>query len=311
MKRIVKKNYKILIGIVIGIIISTTIVYSAENILTGEDISYDNKTSGEETVQGAIDELYEKANKSKAPKPNNTNIVAVYYYDETKGSEDFCVTGDEETCKVNTCYLNKAKDSCPSGTIVEYKVNDNDTVRFHVMKDNGSKMILQSQQNTLNSIQWYTENNNSYGPTTALSELEKATENWANVNTFDYSIGDDKSTLGYSGCNGSQEWTTTPYILEKKGIKARMITMQEVISFGCNNEDNNNIVSCPIWMYNYLKDSINFGGTINDSNALASYWTMSTAMWKDIMAFVIYKNTYSTLSTNLKSGARAVVEINK
>ena len=85
MKKIVKKNYKILIGIIIGIIISTTIVYSAENILTGSDVTYSNGSSSSDNVQGAIDELYKKVDSYKEYIPNdnpNRNIVKAYKYDE-------------------------------------------------------------------------------------------------------------------------------------------------------------------------------------------------------------------------------------
>ena len=104
MKKIVKKNYKILIGIIIGIIISTTIVYSAENILSGSDVTYSNGSSSADNVQKAIDELYEKSKKQQVPDITKLpNIVSALYYSEDE-SKDYCITGDEDTCKVITCY---------------------------------------------------------------------------------------------------------------------------------------------------------------------------------------------------------------
>lgn len=57
------KNYKLLIGIIIGIIISGSVVYAAETLIESIQIHYDNSVSGGtyETVQQAIDELYEKS----------------------------------------------------------------------------------------------------------------------------------------------------------------------------------------------------------------------------------------------------------
>ena len=60
--KIIKNNYKIVLGIMIGILITGTTVYAATAI-AGKDITYSNTTSGlsATTVQGAIDEIYEKS----------------------------------------------------------------------------------------------------------------------------------------------------------------------------------------------------------------------------------------------------------
>ena len=60
MKKIIKDNYPILIGILIGII-SISGVYAASTMIESEEVTYDNKEShGEYTnVQESIDELYE------------------------------------------------------------------------------------------------------------------------------------------------------------------------------------------------------------------------------------------------------------
>ena len=62
-KNIIKKNYKIMIGFMLGGIIFGTFVY-AETVFKSSDIAYDNSSSGltSTNLQGAIDELYEKAN---------------------------------------------------------------------------------------------------------------------------------------------------------------------------------------------------------------------------------------------------------
>ncbi len=318
MKKVVKKHYKIVIGLIIGILISATVVYAAQTVLMGNEISYDNGTSHgtSNNVQGAIDDLYDKVS-SHIDTTNLPNIIVAYAYSESEDNK--CITGDEETCKVTYCYTDKEKSSCNVGDIILYRVNDNETVRFHVMHDDGEKLTLQSQKNTVSKIAWYSTGNekienttcigcdNSKGPETVLTALETATENWTNVNTFDYSIGDDKSTLGYSGCDGNNKWIANPYSLERKNVKARMITMQEAIIFGCNIEGNG---FCPIWMKNYLQDSISFNGTVNSNDN--SYWTMSTASWGNlIIAFRILASGTNSYFPNIKVGARAVVEINK
>ncbi len=314
MKNIVKKHYKILIGIIIGIIISTTIVYSAENILTGGDISYDNKTSGEDTVQGAIDELYEKA-KTNCPNGDicslkkeitlsnrNSNIVKAYKYDENSESNAYCIKGSESTCKETDCinYINQY--SCSAGTIIDYQVNDTDTVIFHVVHDDGEKMTLQSQQDIVEAVKWNETGDITGGPITALAALEEKTNNWNNVNTLAYSIGDNTKTLKYSGCEGDVNCNAKTYELTKDNVKSRMITMQEVFAVGCKSGRD----TCPKWM---------------NSNAPYFSWTMSTRDTTKESSDT-YKNypyhvdlNYNATCWNHDSktlqSVRAVVEINK
>ncbi len=64
MKKVIKNNYKILIGIIIGIvIISVSIVYAESTMIDSEEVTYDNEATHETVtnVQEAIDELYERS----------------------------------------------------------------------------------------------------------------------------------------------------------------------------------------------------------------------------------------------------------
>ena len=61
MKLFIKRNYKLLIGLVIGLVLSTTGVIAA-TIFSGTDIQYTgNKVTGASNIQQAIDGLYDKA----------------------------------------------------------------------------------------------------------------------------------------------------------------------------------------------------------------------------------------------------------
>ena len=59
-----KKNYKIIIGIIVGIIISSSIVVANSYKGAASDVGYDNSTSGlySSNVQDALDELYDMKN---------------------------------------------------------------------------------------------------------------------------------------------------------------------------------------------------------------------------------------------------------
>ena len=55
-------NYKILIGFIIGVVLSTTSVYAFTYMGSGKDLVYDNQKSeiSATNVQDALDEIYQK-----------------------------------------------------------------------------------------------------------------------------------------------------------------------------------------------------------------------------------------------------------
>ena len=172
------------------------------------------------------------------------------------------------------------------------------------------KMTLQTQKNTISSVQWYKENTFEHGPETALNALEEKTNNWTNVNTFDYSIGEEDSTLGYSGCrSGKNICEYSSYTLNKTGVKTRMITFQEAKKLGCKESGED---TCPIWMYSYLKDS-KYNGNQQDTDSSNYYWLMSATDFASYPAYImVHLGRINTCaSTTGYLGARAVVEISK
>lgn len=305
-----------MLGFVIGVIVSGIGVYAATTI-TSANISYDNSKSGltSTDLKGAIDELYEKYEKSDIRKQGN--FVSAYTYSTASSTK--CITGEEETCKKSTCYKSKTSGSCKAGDIIKYKVNDTDIVTFHVMYDNGSTLTMQSQKNTINNTEWYKDDDdNSKGPLTVLPALEKATKGWSNVNNQTYTMGStdfngNAATRCYDGgtrliCEGNQ------YTLPERIGKARMITAHEATSFGCKKSEN----TCPIWMYNYLYKSNNYGGTQNDDSTYGNlrnegYWTMSSYGTNFQGACLVLKSGIWSASRVYETayGARAVVVVNK
>ena len=316
------------------IVLLITVVFSvvgvtAATLIKGKEVTYDNTTSklSSTNVQDALDEL---SDKSKLK--NRKNIVEAYTYNQTIGASNYCVTGDEETCVETTCYQNKTSGSCPAGTIIVYKVNDNKTVRFHVMYDNGDTLTMQSQRNTIYNTEWidaadYAAENtdgticsytscNDEGPITILNALESATAGWTNVNTLTYTIGTTTfKTNAFTGCSSYSECTTNTYTLSERSAKARMITLQEAAILGCTTTSK----SCPVWLYNYLSTSTENGGTISDTyvgpngNTNDGYWLITA---NNSHAFYVWNINFRGYTgyndtVNGDRGARAVVEINK
>ena len=322
-KKIFKNNYKILIGLILGVIISVGGVYAAATI-SGSTVSYSNTTSGlsSTTVQDAIDELYNKTDIRKM-----SNFVAAYKYSTEEATK--CITGEEDTCEKSVCYKVKTR-NCPTGTIIKYKVNDTDIVTFHVMYDSGPTLTMQSQKNIINNTNWISASDyeaynadstscsydscHDEGPMTVLVALERITNSWTNVNNQTYKMGTTIfETNAYTGCSNYNSCTTNTYTLASRTSKARMITVQEAADLGCTTTQK----SCPIWLYNYLYNSKDYGGTVNDNSRDSEtnldnygYWTMSASRsgaWSvNYSGYMISHKTYDNLN-----GARAVVEVSK
>lgn len=83
-----KKHYKFIVGIVIGLILSGIVGY-AESTISSANVPYNNSDSGlkSSTLQGAIDELYEKTIPCEVTSGTGKNIGDVI----TCGTESFYV----------------------------------------------------------------------------------------------------------------------------------------------------------------------------------------------------------------------------
>ncbi len=310
----IKKNYKLIVGIIIGAILTGTTVYAA-TIISSINVGYSNESSKlvADNVQDAIDETYKKLDSYKEYIVNdnpNRNIIKAYKYNEDEESSTYCITGEEKSCFITSCYDNYAKDSCPAGTIIEYKVNENNTFKFYVMFDKGKTLLLQSQNDTINSVAWYSEKvDNRNGPLTLLEALEKETSTWVNVNSQTYEMGKTIFALNsvYTGCSLSLNCDINVYALDSRTAYARVITVQEALALGCKQYEE----TCPNWMFNNV--SLNKG-----------YWTMSArSTWYDNAITIYYGRIVSNdpnssvgkmirmRNTDYLLGARAVVEINK
>lgn len=250
---------------------------------------------------------------------SESNIVKAYTYNEGANDTDVCVTGEEESCVLTTCYQDRTAGSCPVGTIIDYMVNDANTVRFHVVEDLGNTLVMQSQKNTYYSTVWYTGTDNTKGPVAALDALEGETNTWNNVNDQTYTMGTTlfKDNL-YTGCSSSSSCTANTYTLPTKTVKSRMLTLQEASALGCTQ----NPQSCPIWLGNYLGTSDQYGGTVNDTGPTditrpqggnSSYWLMNAYLSNTTQSWALnaLRNVSASSSNTATYGVRAVVEVSK
>ncbi len=309
----IKRNYKLIVGIIIGLLIAGTTVYAA-TIISSINVGYSNESSNlvADNVQDAIDEVYDKS--------FNKDLITAYEYSE---QEPKCINGEEKTCVKTDCY--KKGKTCKQGTVIKYYVKENEYHYFYVLHDDGTKITMQQRENTIRNIPWHAgANDNSKGPDTVLLALEQATSTWTNVNVLNYEPG--VTTLyenANTGCSTTEDYkikcetnTYTSSVLGKRKARARMITALEASATGCLVDKRS---SCPDWMHNYLNISKNYGGsynndTLNESGVTDNaYWTMSTDYSSTTNVWTVIRegHLYSTYTTNTTLGARAIVEITK
>ncbi len=220
---------------------------------------------------------------------DNPNIVGAYTYNEAT-----CPTGREETCQPTTCLVSG---TCPAGTIISYKVNENTIQDFYILHGDEDKLTLLSTYEVIPSIVWSLTNDRSTGPIPALQELEKFTNSWTNVLEVTY----DDTTYGRSGCSyNGLACISDIYTLASRTVRARMISVPEAVQVGCTE----NINSCPSWMFTEGK----FYWTMNaTTGGCASCAWMIDGGSNPNSAHVGY---YQAVQGGDFIGVRAVIEIN-
>jgi len=254
----------------------------------------------------------------------NENITAAFTYDQVNDATK-CITGEEPTCQPTKCYENNDKDSCHAGTIIKYKVSNTEEYYFHVVKDDGKTMTLQSRNSLGNRDSWYQNDStpgvsdNTKGPLTYIEKIEKRCEGWTNAKDLEYEMGvTEFNKNAFTGCDDNLSCTTNTYTMKNRTAKARMITVQEAVMVGCTTTAG----SCPIWMYNYTYNATAAGGTEDDTYApnssyntgtftMNAYTGNSTQVWYVTNTGTLSKaNTYSLNNSN-GYGIKTVIEISK
>ncbi len=161
---------------------------------------------------------------------------------------------------------------CEPGTPLLIQVNDIDTYKFYVLKDNGEKVKLIMAENLVNNIV-YAPSDNLEGPTEALNYLKKETDDWTNLEERNVKISDENKEKVYTD------------IYEK--LRATLPSYSDVYKFKSEK---------------YLYDNLNNG---------SGYW-LSTATNKSFYAWSIVNNDIKTTDVSIESlGIRPVIEVYK
>lgn len=301
------RNGKVIVSGLISDFIDGVLL--GDRIATGNSNTYNLRVWLDEDSfnSDATGKVFKKVLKIEASqKISNRNIVEAFKYD------DMCITGGESSCVKTKCYKEKGVSSCPSGTIIKYKVNDNEIVNFHVMFDEGNTMTLQSQKNVVYNTKWSDDLlDDSLGlyktPLNIFMALEEATKTWSNVNNQTFKMGKTVfMTNEYTSCDQAGICSgDDSYRLDRRTVKARMITVQEAKVLGCNDKNG----SCPRWLFNYLN-----GSTVNNIDEMAGdrYFTLNRYENYSSTCIAISNNgNFALPSVSDQLGTRAVVVINK
>ena len=252
-KEKIKNNKRFLLGILVGLLISSGSVYAASII--SKDVSYDNSSSKltSTNVQGAIDELYktatEKIAEAKKECPDGAECVFKLCKRATTLHTEVCSQTDTSIyCQVDGYELNDTitygnlgtKGTLSSGDAFDCDVNgdgvyDSETERFYYVSDmtNGvtsdlNTAVLVYYNNVSGGVASnstafaYDSKRNTYenGPVTAVAQLP-TTSQWKNVSLTNTTrdITDETGTVRKAG-------------FSYEGYAARLLTYQEVYN-GC------------------------------------------------------------------------------
>jgi hypothetical protein len=311
------KNKWIFIIAILVIILGIVIYFNRD------DISQLIGISTKETYDSISILTDGKSDETKTCNSNKPNLIWALEYNDTVSSstDGYCVSGKEDTCKASTCYMDKSVGSCPAGTIILYRVNDDKIYYFNVLHDDGATITMQMNTYIIlddgtNTFSQNASGNNSEGPITALDTIEEFTKDWTNVNQLNYCLGKGCTPFlkypnnsvyksDYTGYDPTDDkntgtWTysygeSTPIV--RNGY-ARVISIQEALDDGC--WSTRNASECPSWFY--------------DNNH--GYWTLNTS-W--VVSYTSGFNAFNSTWTynqnhgmiNYSIGLRPVIEINK
>ena len=327
-----KNNYKIIIGIIIGVVISGCGVYAA-TVIAASSVGYtDNASLGATNVQDAIDKLNTKATtkikEAEAKCPDGYKCIKPLCKRATTLHTETCSqTSTSAYCQADGYALNDTitygnlgtTGTLTSGDAFDCDVNgdgvyDSATERFYYVSDMTNGVTQDSNTAVLiyynnvsggvasNSTAYaYDTNKDAYtnGPETAIKQLP-TTSQWKNVSLINVTrnITDEKNTVRKSA-------------FSYEGYAARLITAQEV-SAGCGFTVGNRTTGELSSKCKYLMENTQYS-----SSSLKTYgeWLESPRASYSYNAWRVYASTryvsHSTVTNTGDYGVRPAIEVLK
>ena len=331
-KEKIKNNKRFLLGILVGLLISSGSVYAASII--SKDVSYDNSSSKltSTNVQGAIDELYKTATDkiadAKKECPDGKICKTEICKRATTLHTEVCSQKDtSKYCQSDGYALNDTikygnlgtKGTLSSGDAFDCDVNgdgvyDSETERFYYVSDMTNGVTSDSNTAVLvyynnvsggvasNSTAYaYDTNKDAYtnGPITAKEQLP-TTSQWKNVSLTN-------TTRDITDNNGTVRKTGFSY----EGYAARLLTVQEV-NTGCGITVGNQVTGELSTKCKYLMENTRYS---SESLGTIGEWLESPRVGLSIYAWRVLTGVnrvnIDVASNSSNTGVRPAIEVSK
>ena len=188
MKKVIKNNYKFILGIIIGLIISITTVYAVEAYIESNKVSFDNKHTKTNNVQDAIDELYERSGMHKDKwvdkELNGADPVLQYPLIPVEINDD----GEAYYANENSEWYNYSEKRWANAVIlIDNPSNKNYGVGDHILKDD-----IQSYFVWIPRYKYKVWNKGDYTKAISFSELQDMADDTENKYAFRNVFGKPK-----------------------------------------------------------------------------------------------------------------------
>ena len=301
--KIIKKNIKLLIGIIIGILISGSAVI-AETIIEANHIKYSNSKTEKTNVQDAIDELYELSENLR----HNNFASLILKNNKVINKKPTLTTSSNNTSDESGLYKST---NTNSGTTYYFRGNvENNYVNFagftwRIVRINEDGTIRIVMQDGINNDTKYTFNSNTNNYTYMYytnSQIKSKLESWYQAN-----IG-SKADLAKNVASGNYycEQAKTKADSSWTSGSANMIVYSSYTpNFKCTADGNNKgLVNASIGLLSY--DEVVYAGGYHGKsnsnyylyNSSIYWWTMSPCGFADhyFAAGAWYGNTAGSIS---------------
>lgn len=197
LKKILERNKELIIGLIIGIIFSSTVVNGAQFMFVAKEIKYDDtkvaETLGETDVEGALKKLYEKADKC--------NSVTVLYNDGTFIINELPSQRNKNIVK----HGNVVKTYESFSTSNPYIFYSNEERPWNSDKDSITSVEVGTVIKPTEIRRWFTDLSN-------LSKADLSNIDTSNVTEMSHLFASAGSNVSSFEVTGISEWDTSKVI---------------------------------------------------------------------------------------------------
>ena len=312
--KIIKKNIKLLIGIIIGILISGSAVI-AETIIEANHIKYSNSKTEKTNVQDAIDELYEL---SESLKYDNTSFTTIILKNNKVINKEPTLTTSINNSNDESGLYKSTTTNSGSPTYYFRGNIENNYVNFagftwrivRINEDGTIRIVMQDGINNNKNYQFNSNYNNYTYMYYTNSQAKTALESWYQINIGSKTDLASKITSGDYYCEQAKvkrdsNWTS--------GNANMTVYSSYTPDFKCATDGNGKgAVNASVGLLTY--DEVVYAGGYSEQNnsnfylynPSAAWWTMSPVGFSDSYSIVWYVFTTGGIYYGYVNSALAI-----